>query len=115
VERGGNYGWPCREGAHPLADDDLARCPSKVGLLDPIVEYEHPAAIPFGAVIGGVMYRGTAIPSFVGTYLYGDYATGVVSTMSLDPSTGQPTTRIIADAPAINWVQFAQDLDGEIY
>lgn len=114
VEVGGNYGWPCREGAHPNVEDDPAKCPSKVGLIDPVIDYAHPA-MSGRAVTGGVVYRGKAIPSFVGTYVYGDYVTGEVFTLTLDPTTGQPSSAVLADAPAIGWVAFSEDLDGEIY
>lgn len=112
---GGNYGWPCREGTHPYMEDDPAKCPSKLGLLDPVVEYVHPDAQPYRAVMGGVVYRGKAIPSFVGTYVYGDLVSAEVFTLTFDPTTGAPKQSVITDAPQLDWVDFAEDLDGEIY
>ena len=35
IQRGGNYGWDCREGAH---DHETAGCPAS-GLIDPVAEY----------------------------------------------------------------------------
>jgi uncharacterized repeat protein (TIGR03806 family) len=115
VERGGNYGWPCREGAHAYLDDDSAKCPSKTDLVDPLVEHEHPAPAGARSVTGGVVYRGKAIPTFVGTYIYGDYSTGEVFTLTLDPSTGQPRSSALSGAPTVGWVQFGEDLDGEVH
>jgi hypothetical protein len=37
VERGGNYGWRCREGAHDF--DRSGVCPDD--LVDPVIEYDH--------------------------------------------------------------------------
>ena len=68
VTAGGNYGWPCREGAHPDILPPDPRCPSVAGLIDPVLEQAHGG--PQGsarAIIGGVVYRGKALPARVGT------------------------------------------------
>ena len=76
VKVGGNYGWPCREGLHDSPNSaDPAKCPlgpTTPGLIDPVVEHHH---VPPNSrsITGGVVYRGAAIPGFVGTYVYGDY------------------------------------------
>jgi hypothetical protein len=69
---GRNYGWRNREGAHPnphvLVGGDLP--PAYFPLFDPIVEYPHPVG---ASVIGGVVYRGSAMrPTYRGRYFYGD-------------------------------------------
>jgi glucose/arabinose dehydrogenase len=82
VEAGGNYGWNVKEGTHCFEADD---CPDETPedvrggepLLDPVVEYPHPGGEEdeevFGvAVIGGHVYRGSAIPDLEGTYVFGD-------------------------------------------
>lgn len=68
--RGTNFGWPCREGAHPF-DPDRPGCPTG-GLTDPVFEYPLDQDGTC-AVTGGVVYRGSAIPALRGQYLYGDY------------------------------------------
>ncbi|MDP9021116.1 MAG: cell wall-binding repeat-containing protein [Actinomycetota bacterium] len=68
---GTNFGWPCREGAHGF-DPVRAGCPQS-GLTDPVFEYPLNGTC---AVIGGVVYRGSAIPELRGQYLYGDYCAG---------------------------------------
>ncbi|MDB4944331.1 MAG: hypothetical protein JWP97_3865 [Labilithrix sp.] len=119
VKNGGNYGWPCREGLHDSANaTDTGKCPGGTGTptIDPIAEYEH--AAPLGtalAITGGVVYRGKAIPDFVGSYVYADEVKGAMFTLSLDPSTGAAKTEQLADAPALTWVDFAEDNDGEVY
>ena len=45
------------------------------GLTLPIVEYDHTEG---EAVMGGFVYRGTAIPTLVGSYIFGDYISGTV-------------------------------------
>ncbi len=114
VKLGGNYGWPCREGANDYLVNDAQRCPSKAGLIDPVVQHQH---IPKNSrsITGGVVYRGKAIPSFVGNYIYGDYVTQEIFILTFDPNTGNPTSTALQGAPAAPWVNFAEDNDGEVY
>jgi uncharacterized repeat protein (TIGR03806 family) len=118
VKIGGNYGWPCREGLHvsPNATDP-GKCPlgaATPGLIDPVVEHQHVPANS-RSITGGVVYRGKAIPGFVGSYVYGDYAKQQLWTLAFDPGTGDAVKTQLMDAPAANWVQFAEDNDGEVY
>ncbi len=88
ITKGGNYGWVIREGLHCFnqanAGSPPAQCPS-VGaggepLIDPIIEYPHSGAPSTGvAVVGGYVYRGTAIPELAGLYVFGDFSTGFLS------------------------------------
>jgi hypothetical protein len=46
-------------------------------LIDPVLEYQN-ANAPGGlgrAVIGGMVYRGSALPSLQGRYVFGDWST----------------------------------------
>jgi len=80
VARGGNYGWRVREGAHcldvdfPLVDLDTCDLTDDRGkpLTDPVLEYNH-GAIGI-AVVGGYVYRGSAIPSLEGRYVFADFS-----------------------------------------
>lgn len=83
VTRGGNYGWRIREGfvcfdprKPKNAPDD---CP-KVGasgepLLDPILAYKRAQGI---SITGGYVYRGKALPRFVGKYIFADWSKNFV-------------------------------------
>ena len=70
VRAGGNYGWRYREGKHRFSRDEP---PAELELVDPVVEYPRSDGI---SVTGGHVYRGTARPEAVGTYLYADYQSG---------------------------------------
>ena len=85
IERGGNYGWNIKEGLHCFDPDEPANapatCPSTDAddrpLIDPILEYSHldEGGEPFGiAAVGGHVYRGSAIESLQGKYIFGDYS-----------------------------------------
>lgn len=77
---GGNYGWNIKEAAHCFdpqrATIPLEQCPATGArgepLLDPIIEYDHNLGT---AVIGGYIYRGSALPALTGHYIFGDYST----------------------------------------
>jgi glucose/arabinose dehydrogenase len=85
VTSGGNYGWNVREGAHCFSpaspNQPPETCPEEgpdgERLVEPIIEYEN-ARLPNGlglAVVGGYVYRGEALPSFEGRYVFGDWST----------------------------------------
>jgi glucose/arabinose dehydrogenase len=77
--RGGyDMGWSCKEG---VAYYNRARCLSGVSYLAPVAVIAHPTA---SALIGGVVYRGKTYASLLaGKYIFGDYVTGHVWTLSL--------------------------------
>jgi len=74
-----NFGWPKFEGIHP--DTCGTGNPLRAGSTHtkPIVDIPRTgtnAPPPFGdykSVIGGRVYRGSALPSLAGVYLFGDY------------------------------------------
>jgi glucose/arabinose dehydrogenase len=87
--KGGNFGWNVKEGTHCFStenpDVSPPACPGTVGaghpragdpLIDPIIEYpNHHQPGGLGAtVIGGYVYRGTALPQFSGRYVFGDWS-----------------------------------------
>jgi hypothetical protein len=77
-EPGGNFGWNIKEGTlcfdHNGEESGFAfECGPEddtSGLIDPIAEYDHSEGI---AVVGGFVYRGEAMPSFQGRYIFGDF------------------------------------------
>lgn len=74
VESGQNYGWPLKEGtfkhiaSNSTISTDLTGLPA--GLIDPIAQYDHDDGV---AIMGGFVYRGSAIPELYGKYVFGDY------------------------------------------
>jgi glucose/arabinose dehydrogenase len=70
-----NFGWATYEG---IANCPTASRPLRSGSVatPPIFTADRQGTGPFSdymAITGGVVYRGRAIPSLVGTYLFGDY------------------------------------------
>jgi glucose/arabinose dehydrogenase len=83
VSSGSNYGWHIREGFHCFdpeqPDESPSQCPDMgpngEPLVDPILEYGHSLGI---SVIGGYVYRGSALPELQGHYIFGDWSTSFV-------------------------------------
>ena len=108
---GGNYGWSVREATHPFAESASNSSP----LIEPIWEYPHNA--DWGkSITGGNVYRGKQIDALKGFYLYGDYVTGKLWALKVDPETKQTVAnRPIAWPSALPIVTFGEDESGEVY
>jgi len=137
IERGANYGWNIREGFHCFDPDAPTNpptaCPDTDAdnkpLIDPILEYSHAdeQGEPFGiAAVGGHVYRGSAIPSLQGKYIFGDYssrfdaASGRLFAATEDVDGSWTMTDLtIADTGSSGLgryvLSFGQNADGEVY
>jgi glucose/arabinose dehydrogenase len=79
VVKGGNYGWVIREGFHcfdplnPTTPPVSCATTGATGepLLDPVLEYDHGVGL---SMIGGFVYRGSAMPGLQGHYVFGDFS-----------------------------------------
>lgn len=107
IERGGNYGWSVREGAHPFRP---ARKLGPTPILDPVAEHNH---ADFRSLTGGFVYRGSRLPALQGAYIYGDYDTGRIWALHHD---GRRVTgrQELVDTP-LRVVDFCEDRSGELY
>ncbi len=81
IERGGNYGWNEREGAHPFKPSDAP--PDR--FIEPVFEYGRDEG---GSITGGHVYRGKDHPSMDGLYIFGDYMSGNIWALSRDQNGG---------------------------
>ncbi len=76
IVKGGDYGWPHREGLHPFTLGPTGeREPADFHPIPPIFEYPRTVGL---SVTGGVVYRGKRFPQHHETYIFADYATGRV-------------------------------------
>jgi uncharacterized repeat protein (TIGR03806 family) len=107
---GGNYGWNLCEGFHTYPGNTLPCNPP--GTTPPLVEYNHPGGAS-RAITGGYVYRGTAIPQLVGTYLYADEVSGDLWELTYD-ATGAASGTMLLNA-GFNPSSFSEGLDGELY
>ena len=114
VEKGGNYGWKIREGAHCRYTTDPP-CNGDGSLIDPIFDYEHDFGFTgTGSVIGGYVYRGAKYPELTGMYFFGDFSSNRVYQLERDPLTNKASAKVFAEGIAL-LASFAEDLAGEVY
>lgn len=85
IIKGGNYGWNVKEGTlcFNAADNKqpLENCPDEDPMgnkfIDPVIEFKNMEAPSGGlglVVVGGNVYRGNAIPSLQGKYLFANFS-----------------------------------------
>ncbi len=108
LQRGGNYGWDCREGAH---DFETTGCAGGT-FIDPVSEYGRTLG---SSITGGFAYRGAQPTTLVGRFLFADFNSGRIWAWIPDaanPSSRAPTQLL---QTTMNISAFGQGNDGELY
>jgi glucose/arabinose dehydrogenase len=107
VQKGANYGWNVMEGSHCFAP--ATGC-NMTGLTMPIIDYGRDQG---STVIGGFVYRGSAIPNLVGAYVFGDFGSGRIWGLRRGSSGAWERTQLAAPGKSIS--SFGRDENGELY
>jgi putative heme-binding domain-containing protein len=107
IVRGGNCGWPIREGRAALRTEVT---PGPTPIIPPIKDHPHSEA---NSVIGGPVYRGNKLTELQGSFVYGDYITGTIWALKSDGK-NQFSHRTLVDTH-LRIVDFAQGSRGELY
>ncbi len=103
---GENYGWNRVEGTLCFA---TTPCNTQ-GITMPVAEYANPT---LGcSVTGGYVYRGSQFPALAGLYLYGDFCSGRV--WSISRQGGSFVNQFLLSS-GLNITTFGEDESGEIY
>ncbi len=105
---GQNYGWAIMEGSTCLGGSGC----NTAGLTLPVLEY---ATSEGCAVIGGYVYRGSAIPALRGTYFYGDFCAGFVRSFRFQGGRATDEREWPTLGPGAMIQSFGQDAAGELY
>lgn len=125
IVSGGNYGWRVKEGtfyfepngAQPGYVTTMPVVPEPPNLIDPIAQYDHDDGL---AIVGGYVYRGSAVGTLAGKYVTGDWGNFSVPSgrlFYLDSGNVFKEFRIgREDRPLGEWVKgFGEDAAGELY
>ncbi len=105
--RGLDFGWRRWEGRHCF--NPATGCDPE-GVTMPVAEYGHGAGC---SVIGGVVYRGAAIPALRGAYLFSDYCTGTLWAIDAGGDAVQAPVTLLETESAISSISTGED--GEVY
>ena len=79
---------------------------NRQGLTLPIATYDHTGGRC--SITGGYVYRGSAVPALVGTYVYADFCTGEIFGRS-----GSQSTVLLDTSRAI--ASFGENQAGELF
>ncbi|MBX3733469.1 MAG: PQQ-dependent sugar dehydrogenase [Verrucomicrobiae bacterium] len=98
IVRGGNYGWVHFEGS--LTNEVSPYGPPPAGMvhIPPLYEYTRSGGDPNlqgQAVIGGVVVRGTNYPSLTGKYVFGDYVSAHLWSMTFQGAARPVVTKLL--------------------
>jgi glucose/arabinose dehydrogenase len=107
---GENYGWRLVEG--PECFNPSSNC-DPGGLTDPIYSYDHDNDGGI-AIIGGYVYRGSAIPFIEGHYIFADIS-GIVKTFLSDGNGATLIQDWASELPTNNISSFGVDGEEELY
>lgn len=105
TESGLNYGWSIMEGTECYKS---ATCDPE-GLVQPITEYSHPDGC---SITGGVVYRGSRVPSITGQFFFADFCTGLFRSIDINGA-GRDWTDMVGTFG--NATGFGIGSDGEMY
>ncbi|TVQ49126.1 MAG: T9SS C-terminal target domain-containing protein [Saprospirales bacterium] len=108
---GENYGWRCYEGFLPF---NLSGDCDPDDFVFPIYEY-----VTHGqngcSITGGYVYRGQAIPDLYGTYVFGDFCTGLIFSLEWDSISMEYRSEIMFNIFGGQLASFGEDVHGELY
>ena len=108
VEKGGNYGWNVLEGFHCYSDS-TSSCDSEE-FEAPIIEYDRDEGC---SVTGGYVYRGSIFNFLYGSYIYGDFCSGLIWALNYDGTKIVDVTILVDSDLIIS--SFGEDEEGELY
>jgi glucose/arabinose dehydrogenase len=104
---GTNFGWNVFEGDAPFAEA------SQASETEP-PNYVYPnESGRTCAVTGGYVYRGRAIPSLVGAYVFADFCLGRLEYLRMEDE--RPVEHGVLGPVVPNLASFGEDADGELY
>ena len=107
---GMNYGWRCYEGN---AAYNTSGCQGISSYTAPIHVYAN--SFTNGcSVTGGFVYRGTEFPDLYGHYIYTDYCSGKIWSLT-SGANGAWTNRLLLQGATNSYVSFGENRHGELF
>lgn len=108
IQSGKNYGWPICEGT--VNRGNFGGNPTKNCTTDfvaPVGGYDHASGL---SIIGGLVYRGTALPNLTGSFIFGDYVSKRIWSIAND-GLGK---KLVSEAFPHNISSFGSDVNNNV-
>lgn len=138
VTKGGNYGWPVKEGTFAFNDNGTGNGFVTADVIsgryiDPIAQYDHCAGpvsttqvgpcpkLEGTAVVGGFVYHGHEVDALKGRYVFGDYSRSFFSSdgrLFTTGAKGGPVSQLRLAGGGelkLGLLGIGEDGDGELY
>jgi glucose/arabinose dehydrogenase len=109
---GENYGWPCYEGNHTY---NASYCQAGTLYTAPKYEYAHSSVTGDCSVIGGFVYRGTKYPSLYGKYLFADFCSGIIRSLTINYNNNSVSEKDEYKGDKNSYTSFGKDSRKELY
>jgi glucose/arabinose dehydrogenase len=104
-----NFGWSRFEGT--TLYDESVKLRKGRPLVKPVWTYQHYHSTNC-AIIGGYVYRGSAVPSAYGKYFFGDFCSGRIWTLTMKKGRAK-VVRLGERLPTLS--SFGEDASGDLY
>lgn len=110
VEKGKNYGWNIREGAHCF--EPKKNCKTE-NLVDPIYDYGREEG---QSITGGYVYTGKDISALRDKYIFADFVSGRIWALDIPDNAGERTKEVytLGKWPVLI-SSFGRDANGDVY
>jgi glucose/arabinose dehydrogenase len=108
AQGGSNLGWNIMEGSHCF--NPPTGC-STAGLTLPVFDYDHTQGDD--CITGGHVYHGTKMPALAGSYVFGDFISGRMWSLTTSGST--LTRTFLFNVAANDISSIGRDQSGELY
>jgi hypothetical protein len=107
---GYNFGWRCYEGTNAY---NTTGCQPASTYRTPAAEYNNPS---IGcSITGGFIYRGSKYADLYGHYLYADYCSGRIWSVTQKPDGTFNAPTQLANLSDYEFSSFGEDKDGDLY
>lgn len=109
---GENYGWRCYEG-YETYNNNPDECPDESELTEPIQVYSNSFSQGC-SITGGFVYRGEEFPQLYGHYIYTDFCSGRIWSITKN-DTGEWVNVELLNSTNNEFSSFGENLTGELY
>ncbi len=110
---GANFGWRWYEGTDVVGDEIDSSAPPRSTLVFPAAEYDH-SNLGGCSITGGYVYKGDQLPNLQDKYIYGDFCSGYIWSLTWESGGSADVDQIYRVENKL-LTTFFEDPAGELY